>query len=106
MAMVTCHLLWSILHLVFDLPRAGAIEPHIVVATIAGLSHHTSKFFKANRRLLSLRQEIGGRPGLARHKLTPRDYIEVAATGMSLGLGVCGAVEALDLALRVRNGGS
>jgi len=100
--MVTCHFFWGVFHLVFDLTHMGAIYPHMFVATVGGLSYYAGQFCKTDLYLIKLRQEIRGRPGLIAHKLTPRDYIEVAATGMSIGLGICGAVEVLDLALGAR----
>lgn len=104
-AMIISHLFWSLFRLVFDFMQTGVIHPHIVVATIVGLSYYTSKLCKAGRFLFRLHQEIGSRPGLVRWKLTTRDYMEVAASGMSFALRACGAVEALDLTLGVRNRG-
>jgi len=101
-AMITCHVLWSILHLVFDL----TVNPHIVATTICGLGYYTGKLCKADRCLHILRQEIGSRRGLVRRKLTPRDYVEATATGIWMGLAVCGAVEVFDLTLDVRNRGA
>jgi len=104
--MVTCHFFWGIFRLVFDLMKMGAIHPHIFVAAIGGLSYYVGELCKADLHLIKLRQEIRGRPGLVISKLTPRDYMEVVATGVSISLGICGAVEVLDLALGTRNRGA
>lgn len=105
-AMIISHLFWSLFRLVFDFMQTGVIHPHIVVATIGGLSYYAGELCKVELYLLQLRQEIGVRLRLVRRQLTPRDYVEVAATGMWIGLGICGAVEIFDCALGVHSAGS
>jgi len=105
MVMITCHLFWGVVRIVLDFTVSGVVHPHIFVATIGGLSYYAAELSRADLYLLKLCREIGSR-GLDESKFTARDYVEVVASGMSMGLGACGAVEVLDLAFGVHNAGA
>lgn len=99
-----CCLILGVGHIVLDFTNAGVIHPHIFVATVGVLCYCAGQLSKADLNLRKLVREITGR-GLDRSKLTTQDYVEVVATGMSVALGACGAVEVLDLAFGVHTAG-
>jgi len=101
---IACHLIWGVTHLVFDLTNKGGVFPHLFVAIIGGQSYYAAELSRADVYLIKLRQEIESRP-LLRRRLTRRDYLEMLATGLWVGLGVCGMVEIIDFAFGVHGAG-
>jgi len=102
---IACHLVWGVTHLVLDLTNEGSVFPHLFVTTIGGLCYYAAELSRADIYLIELRQEIESRP-LLRRRLTMRDCLEMLATGMWVGLGVCGVVEVIDLAFGVHGAGT
>lgn len=103
---IASHVVWGVVHNVLDLTNKGSVYPHIFVAVVVGLSYYAGEVNKVEIRLTTLRNAINAYPLLVRRELAVRDYVEVVAAGLWKGLGVCGAVEILDLAFGVHGAGS
>lgn len=83
----------------FRSDEMGTIHPHILATTIGALGY-LAQLSKNDGQLANLRQEISC-CGLDRCQLTTRDYLEAVGNGTTMGLLVCGMVEAVNLAIGV-----